>query len=729
MRQRIDKPSGASGEVSPLLYARSDLSKQQASDRDVINFTVLAEGARTRTPGTKFVTPYRNEARPARFVSFEAAVGDSYLLVFNDNKMRVFKDGGPVYDGATLFELDAPFTDAELEKLSLAQSKSVLFLATGGKPKRLTRNSDVSWELVDYPSENGPVRIQNTDQSKTIQASSETGSITLTANFDAFKPGHVGSTWRLDEKDFSQHPVWKALETPIGLTHRRRNKGRIYEVVALNAGTGDTGPNPPTHDEGDVFSSGGNVTWRYVSASGGYVKITGVLSPTSATAEVMQRLPASIVTIPTYRWFEAAWSDERGWPRSVSIVDQSLLWTREDEWWMTKASDIYSFDQLDEEDAAVSGAINSPDGKLVDIQWSLPTGVIVFGSRSSEWVVRGPSMYERLTATNARAIPQANKGSAPSQPVMVDGGAVYIGRSRRKLHFAKFDAVTEKVEFQNFMNYARHVLRAGAYQLAWQADPHEVLWVRRGDGTLAGVTFKPDEDVLGHHQRIFENGFVEQIACVQSGDDAQTELWLGIRRTINGVTRRYIEVMQPYFDASDDPVPTAKGAWFLDCALKYAGDPATTISNLGHLEGESVRVFADGRHMADAVVAAGAITLPTPKTEVLVGLPIEARIKSLPFEGATQKGVTKGLFKSSNRVVLHMLESQGGALWSGYGALSPVHFSGGNTPGAPLPLTTGLKPITIDPASDIEFSIELVCADAFPFTLLGWTPELDIKDS
>lgn len=732
MKVRIDKPSGASGELSPLLYARAnELAKAAAADARLENMTALPEGARTRTPGTRFIAPYKNEAKPARLVPFEAALGDSYMLAFNDGVMRVFRDQKIVQTSSgTTYEMAHPFTDAQLDKLFVAQVRGTLFIASGSRPKVLVRNTDADWTLTDYTVIEAAVRLQNTDESKTIQASATTGAITLTASTDLFQAGHVGSVWRIDEKDFSSVPAWKAIETPILLGDKRRNKGRIYEVSALNAVSGDTGPNPPVHDQGEVFSSGGNVTWRFVSNAGGYVRIDAVASGTSASATVLQTLPEQVVSTPSYRWFEAAWSDVRGWPTAVSVVDQSLVWTRENEFWISKASDIYSFDLLDEEDSAVTAAINAPDGKLTEIVWVLPTGVLVLGTRSGEWVVRGQSTYERLTAQNARAIPQGTKGSAVHQPVMVAGGAVYIGRSRKRLHYAKFDAVTEQIEFQDFTTFSRHMLQANAMQLAWCFDPHQVLWVRMADGTLNGITLMPEQDVTAWHRRPFLNGKVLQIAAIQAADDSRTELWLGIERQINGRTRRYYEVMQPYFEATNPETPDASTAWFLDSALATAAGtgPFSTVNNLDHLEGQDVAIFADGKMLAPGRVTDGRIDLPRPSRNIVVGLPQTWRIRTLPVETNTNKGPTKGVSKASNRVTLHVHESAGGTVRMNNAPSSDIFPTAGVRPAAPLLLFSGVINTTIDPISAEEMQVTLEGSDALPFTLLGLTVEADIKD-
>jgi hypothetical protein len=728
VKSRVDLPSGSSGELSPLLLARTDLAKAASADARVENMTVLPEGARTRTPGTRYIAAARDETRPARLIPFEAAIGDTYMLAINGGHLRVFKDQAQLtVDGLNIYQLPVPFADNQLDALYVCQSRDTLFIAGGGRPQVLKRITDINWTIEEYLPTEAPVRTQNTVKTNIIAATGVTGSITLSATFGAFQAGHVGSVWRIDEQDFSGVAAWKALETGVTIGTRRRNKGRIYEVVALNAATGDTGPNPPVHDDGDAFSSGSNVTWRFISLTGGYVRITSVISQFAATAQVITRLPDQVM-IGSWRWFEAAWSDVRGWPTGVSIVDQSLVWTRENEYWISTTSDIYSFDLLNEEESAVTATINAPDGKLVDIQWILPFGVLILGTRAGEWIVRAQNVYEKLTATNQRAIPAGTRGSAAHQPVMIDGGAVYIGRSRKRLHFAKFDGVTEQVTFQDFTTFARHMLRGQAMQLAWTQDPLPILWVRMKDGTLNAITLMPEQDVTGWHRRPFINGSVLQIAAVQSADETRTELWLYVERVINGQARRYYEVMQPYFEATDPENPDASGAWFLDCALSSGATPQSVFTTLQHLEGQMVGIFANGQSFPRQVVTGGTIRLSRAMPNVLIGIPLEWKIKGLPLNTSTPKGITKGVNKSANRVTVHVHESAGGFISAG-GEASGIFFTGGAPPAQPLALNTGEFNVSVDPVTENMLQIEMTGTDAMPFTLLGYTPDLDVKDS
>ena len=168
MKTRIERNSGASGMLSALLAGRSDLIKQMTGDELVSNFIVLPEGPRTRRPATRFMGALKDETRPVQFIEFDAGPGDTYMLVVNGGVIRFYKDallttGSPT---PTPYELAHDWTDDQIGNLFPAQSQDVIFIASGGKPKRLTRYADTHWALDECAQDSseavgGPGRVDD----------------------------------------------------------------------------------------------------------------------------------------------------------------------------------------------------------------------------------------------------------------------------------------------------------------------------------------------------------------------------------------------------------------------------------------------------------------------------------------------------------------------------------------------------------------------------------------
>jgi hypothetical protein len=517
----------------------------------------------------------------------------------------------------------------------------------------------------------------------------------------------------------------------------RRFSGRVY--AALN--DGDTGQNPPTHDEGDARSGNFNINWRFLHNTYGMVRITAVASATSATGDVISRLPESVVDGPTYRWWPPAWSPRVGWPDRIGAHDGRLIFGRKMEFWITKPSDINSVEVLNitgdaaDPDSAIAARLRPRKAELPWIEWILSAGVVILGLRDSERILRAPQLFDPLTIDKLRAVPGSKEGSAPHDPADVDDGVIFIGRSRRRLHFADFDNLTAKMTTAEVTKSARHILAGRASSLAWQRDPNRILWIACQDGSLRALTFMPEDKVVAFHRHPMVNGFVEWVASVPSADESADEVYFGVRRTINGSTRRYVERLQDFFTPVNEEEATADGAWFLDCALRYQGVPVSNISGLAHLRGQLVGVFADGAQQTNKTVSAGGtITLDAPASDVVVGLPVSWFVRSLPFDLDTPAGPTKGQEKGATHVVIETVYSAGGdlAIHPGVvgvnaGKTTPLTGTGSLDYGAAIPLLSELKRYPVSSNKGPRCFVEIGGTTALPYTLAGMHPDIEAK--
>lgn len=360
----------------------------------------------------------------------------------------------------------------------------------------------------------------------------------------------------------------------------------------------------------------------------------------------------------------------------------------------------------------------------------IPAGIIIAGATSSEWIVRGTAnIYDKLTATTLKAIRQGSKGSAPHVPALIDEGAIAIGRDRRSAYFVKFDAVSEQVQIQELTTYSRFMLKGKAQQVVAQSDPYRQVFFRDASGLLISLAFVPNEDVAGWAQHPLKNGKVIEIGSKQATDESHTELWLCVERLIDGQTRRYIEVMQPYFDALDDDAPTAEGAWFVDCGKTYSGAASATITGAGHLEGQEVAVFCNGQEFARRTVTGGQFPIERPMTGVTYGLPIVAEIISLPFETQVNFGTTRGSTKTASRMHLDLYQSVGGAIGTKGGQMADIPRPADLAMGSPMPLASGIQSLTAYPETAKELQLRLLADNALPSTLRAWIPDADIKEA
>jgi len=217
--------------------------------------------------------------------------------------------------------------------------------------------------------------------------------------------------------------------------------------------------------------------------------------------------------------------------------------------------------------------------------------------------------------------------------------------------------------------------------MAYQQEPDSILWCVREDGVLAGLTYQRSENVVAWHRHIFGGSFssgnavCESIATI-SGVLTEDELWVIIKRTINGATKRYVEVFSDFdFDET-----TATDFRFLDSHLTYDGAATTTLSGLGHLEGQTVSILADGATHADKTVSSGSISLDRSTEKAVVGLSYDSILQTMRIEGGAAEGTSQGKTKRISKVVLRLFETVGVKVGPSLTELETVPFRTSSDP-------------------------------------------------
>jgi hypothetical protein len=250
--------------------------------------------------------------------------------------------------------------------------------------------------------------------------------------------------------------------------------------------------------------------------------------------------------------------------------------------------------------------------------------------------------------------------------------------------------------------------------MALSKAPYPIIWMVSSNGILLGLTYVPEQQVGAWHWHDTD-GLFESVACVAEGDE--DVLYAVIRRTIGGVQKRYIERMRPRaFDTQAD-------CFFVDSGLTYDGAPATVMSGLGHLEGKTVSVLADGAVHRQLVVSGGSVTLDVEASKVQIGLPISADIQTLPL-ALDMPGYGQGTKKAVNKVFLKVAESSGVFAGSSFDRLVEAKIRTDEVYGTPPRLQSREIEIVIKGAWADDGAVCVRQADPLPMTITGLTLDL-----
>ena len=138
-----------SGVLDPRLASRTDLKHFYQGAEEATNVITMPQGGVKRRPGFKYVATINAEARLA---AFAFNVEQTYLLVFTNLSVAVYKDG------AHQANVTTPYTTAQLFELQWTQSADTMILVhEDHAPRKLVRGgSHTSWTLSTITLSNVP---------------------------------------------------------------------------------------------------------------------------------------------------------------------------------------------------------------------------------------------------------------------------------------------------------------------------------------------------------------------------------------------------------------------------------------------------------------------------------------------------------------------------------------------------------------------------------------------
>lgn len=352
---------------------------------------------------------------------------------------------------------------------------------------------------------------------------------------------------------------------------------------------------------------------------------------------------ALLDTAPITRWALGAYSDYSGYPALVTLYDGRLMWGRTDDQPLTVAGSK----SVDLEDYGFSDPLLATDAinitllskSMNELNFLSGDEDLVAGSAKQIRIIGPDDINLGVSATNVRQRKGPNSGAAPIEPLSIGGTTLYVGAGGRKVRELVMGDQNRYVAPELSIT-SEHLLAGGIVGWLFSENPEPIVYIWTGDGALVSMLYDREQRAVAFSRiTLGGDGFVESAAVIPSQEDGFDDIYLVVRRTINGGTKRYVEVLERPFDYENDAV---EDGFFVDCGLTYDSTPATVISGLSHLEGEEVVALADGGVVDGLTVTSGSITLPYAASKVHVGLAYRSLARTLPFAGPGQDGILFG---------------------------------------------------------------------------------------
>jgi hypothetical protein len=640
------------GELSPRVQSRIDIVKYNNGLKVAENVQIMVQGGARRRPGLRMAAETKTSAKRSRLIPFIYNVDQAYMMEVGDQYLRFFKDGlqvaGP-YEVATLY------VEAALFDIDYAQGADTMYTVQGDVPVyRLQRFADNDWRLLPAPF--------------TVEPFDELGinpALTLTLSSAAVGTGrNFGATAAFLASDVGRYIVSGAgialITAYVNADNVTATIQSAFSGTSIASGAWTLDGTPQTTCTVSavgpvgtaVTATLGAAGWRsgtaevgkYIKVNGGLLKITGYTSATVVNALVQQVLTSTTAAIAnSWTLNSSIWNAVSKYPKVVTLKDQRLILGGSEGYPQTlswsRIGDTLNF-ELGTQDADAFSREFATD-QIAPIRHLSQGRSLMVHTNSNEMSVRG-GQEKSITPTNIQKNDESTAGSNKVRPVKIGNEILFVQRAGRKVRACGYRADIDGFSSPDRTVFSEHITESGIVDMAFQQEPDALLCCVRADGQMANATYDTEQDVNAWVRWITQ-GEVESVATIPTATSEQT--WVIVKRTINGVTKRFVE----YFD------PTLK----TDCAMTdTSGTAKTSWSGFGHLEGETVKVLADGIYQGEQVVTGGTITTRE-AFAVEVGLGYTPTMQLLNPEVGSTGGTSQGATVSVGEVIVRVLDTVG----------------------------------------------------------------------
>ena len=156
------------------------------------------------------------------------------------------------------------------------------------------------------------------------------------------------------------------------------------------------------------------------------------------------------------------------------------------------------------------------------------------------------------------------------------------------------------------------------------------------------------------------DGKYKHIVSIPSGNN--DKLCAIIERTVNGTTKKYLEVFNPIQDDTDT---------YADCFVVGSGN----MISVPHLIGKTVQIVVDGKRSEDKTVPeSGIVELDDTYDKITAGLPYTTQIEQPGPDVPLREGTMQARISRINTVCLRVENSYGGYIGYTQTAMDEIQY-------------------------------------------------------
>lgn len=638
------------GEIDPLLRGRIDLQQYSKGLQEATNVIIQPQGGAKRRPGLKYLGTLPGAASPengVRLVPFEFSTADSYMLVFVNARMYIYKGGTlqtNINGSGNDYLAVSNITSSVLGEMTWVQSADTLIVFHEDMaPQKIQRTtSDSTWTVADVTWDFIPkyaFSLNITSPSATLTPSATSGNITLTAGASIFHSGRSNtaqaggaSTITLDTGASATDDIYNGSTIEItggtgsGQTRVIDDYVGTTKVATVDSAW-DTQP-----DNTSTFTVSSHVN-QYVNGTESFGRARIIKVNSATEVEAATETPFfDTSSIASGEWeleqgYEDAWSTANGWPRS-GVFHEGRLYiggakSLPATVWGSRVADFFNFDPgegLDDESVERTIETNTFNA-IVDC----------YSGRDLQFFTTAGEFYvpqvtdDPVTPANFIVKPATKNGTKEGVRVQgIDGGTLYIQRQGKSLNELLFSEAEQAFVSSQVSTLSSHLLKTPTTMTVRRATSTDegdlLLIVNSNGGSIAAYSILRSQAVVAASEFETEGEFQDV------GVDIDT-IYAVVKRTFDSTDYYFVEV----FDSS----------FTTDCAV--SGGAVSSVSGT-HLISETCDLILDGLvQAAQTTDGSGDLTFPRASTSSYeLGLPYDVTLETMPVELSIQSGTLQG---------------------------------------------------------------------------------------
>ena len=623
MSDNVIQTSFASGELSPSIFARVDLTKYRQGAARMRNFFVDYRSGASSRAGLQFINFAKISSKPVRLITFQFNAIVSFVIEFGDHYCRFFNNGSAILEtplAVTAISNASPAV-AQIPGNTYAAGDSIFLNNLLGMPQltgRYVMVTGVAGAAVTLGDSFGnPI---NSTAYGTYTGGGTSGRIytiaspyaaedlallkfvqqqnIMTFTHTSYPPTTLTATTATNWV-FNTIVFGPTVAAPTGIAVTFSTAGSTsysYTVTAVSDQNEESPPGTPGAVSGaaNIGATQGSMTivWDVVPGAVSYNVYKAQVSFAGAVPAGQEY--GFIGSATTNKFVDSNVSSDFSEtppivknpfaggnnPGCCVFFQQRIYYagsvTFPTTFWASIPAVYTNFNTSDPviDSDAYNGTLVSLQVNAIKSMLPMPGGLILLTSQGA-WQLSsgsgGTASTGAVTPTNATATPQAYNGASDIPPIVVNYDVLYVqskGTMVRDLNYNIYAAIytgSDISVLSNHLFFGRKLV-----EWAYAEEPFKIIWAIRDNGTMLSLTYVKEQEIYGW-SRHDTFGLFKSVCALREGNaDAA---YMAVSRFLQGQWITCIERMgdRTFLYGAED-------SFCLDCALKSSlPTPATGI--------------------------------------------------------------------------------------------------------------------------------------------------------